>query len=144
MAFVHILPLDRYNWEQVLDIKLNPDQQAFLPPVLYSLAQAKFENLTPYGIMADEQMVGLLMYGEFGGICWVSRIIVDVNHQRQGVGSRAMQQLLDQLRRKISCREIRSSYAPSNYAAEGFFATLGFEPMDSSLEDEVVVQLKER
>ncbi len=141
MPFVHLVPLDRYNWEEVIDLQLSPDQQAFIPGTLYSLAQAKFENLTPLGIMADSRMVGLVMYGEFGGICWISRIMIDYDHQRQGIGREAMQELLTSLKRNISCKEIRTSHAINNYAAADFFSALGFKPVADPLEDEVVMTL---
>ncbi len=140
MPFVQIKSLDRFNWEQVLDLELLPEQQAFLPSILYSLAQAKFENLHPFAILNQDETVGFLMYGEFGGICWINRIMIDHRHQRQGLGSEALRQLIQQLKRNIRCREIRTSYAPDNYGAALFFDQHGFEPM-SSLEDEVVVRL---
>jgi diamine N-acetyltransferase len=140
MSFTQIVPLDRYNWEQCLAITLTPEQEGHIPPVLYSLAQAKFEDLKSFGIVRQERMVGLLMYGEFGGICWISRVMIDQGSQRQGIGRAAVSQLLQQLRRNISCREIRSSYATDNYPAAQFFATLGFVPLDAQLNDEVVVR----
>lgn len=138
MPFVHLVPLDRYNWEKLLDLQISPDQQAFLPSTLYSLAQSKFEDLTPLAIMADEQLVGYVMYGEFGGICWITRIVIDHEFQRQGLGRAALEELLHQLQRNIRCKEIRTSHAPSNYAAEAFFESLGFEPVAQPLENEVV------
>jgi len=142
MSFTQIVPLDRYNWEQTLDIKLAPEQEGNLPPVLYSLAQARFEDLHPYGIVREEKMVGLLMYGEFGGICWISRVMIDAEHQRQGIGRAAVSQLLQQLQRNISCREIRTSYSPNNYAASAFFESLGFVPLEAQLESEVVARFE--
>lgn len=140
MSFTQIVLLDRYNWEQTLDLKLKPEQEGLLPPVLYSLAQANFEDLTAYGVVREEKMVGLLMYGEFGGICWLSRVLIDAEYQRRGIGHAAVSQLLQQLRRNISCREIRTSYAPGNYAAAQFFASLGFRPLEAQLDDEVVAR----
>jgi len=137
---ISLVQLDRYNWEECLDIKLSPDQSAYIPPVLYSLAQAKFEALTPYGIRTSDRTVGLLMYGEFTGLCWINRIMIDEAYQRQGIGKAALQQMVAQLRRNVRCKEIRASYAPDNYAAAALFASVGFQPLAASLEDEVVVQ----
>jgi len=133
-----IIPLDRYNWELCLDIKLNPEQSAFLPPVLYSLAQAKFENLTPYGIVKDEKMVGFLMYGEFGDICWVNRILMDKDYQGMGIGSKALGLLLDKLRLNYRCREIRTTYSADNEAAAAFFAGMGFVANGEPINNEII------
>ena len=139
---ISLIPLDRYNWEECLDITLTPEQSAFIPPVLYSLAQAKFEALTPYGIRTSERMVGLLMYGEFTGLCWINRIMVDVAYQQKGIGSVALKTITAQLKRNVRCKEIRASYAPDNYAAAALFASAGFHPLAASLENEVVVQYR--
>lgn len=121
-----IVPLDRYNWESCLNISLTPDQEQFLPSVLYSLAQANFENLHPYGIVYREKMVGFMMYGEFTGICWINRIMIDQEYQRQGIGHAAMRQLIEKLWSKRTCKEIRTSYSRHNYIVDQFFKSLGF------------------
>jgi diamine N-acetyltransferase len=134
-----IVPLDRYNWETCLDIRLSPEQDRFLPSILYSLAQANFENLHPFGIQYQDKMVGFVMYGEFGGgICWLNRIMMDQEYQRMGIGSSAVRLLLDQLKRKRRCREVRTSYSAHNFSAEQFFRHLGFIPMEGGAGDEVV------
>ena len=135
-----IIPLDRYNWESCLKVKLTPEQESYLPSVLYSLAQAKFENLNPLGIVYKDQMVGFLMYGIFGGICWINRIMIDQDYQRLGIGSNALRQLIYELRQKYHCREIRASYAKNNHSANLFFAQMGFQPINEALDDETVVR----
>jgi diamine N-acetyltransferase len=140
MPRVNLLLLDRYNWEATLDLRLTEAQEGFVPSVLYSLAQAKFEALTPYGIGVGEKIVGLLMYGNFGGICWINRILVDERFQRQGIGKAAVQELLARLQKRPDCAEIRTSYSPENVAAAAFFQALGFVPLDSPLPDEVVAR----
>lgn len=142
---VSIELLDRYNWEACLNISLTPEQEAYVPSVLYSLAQARFEDLTPYGIRRDQEMVGLLMYGRFSaGLCWINRVMVDHAHQGLGVGRRAVELLLRELQRRRHCAEIRTSYAPENVVAAHFFAKLGFEPLDAPLAGEIVAQLLTR
>ena len=135
---IQLVTLDRYNWELCLDIHLHPEQETFVPPVLYSLAQAKFENLIPYGILKKGKMVGFMMYGIFGGICWINRIIVDKDYQRRGIGSAAVSQLLTQLIHKHTCKEIRVSYANDNATARDFFAKMGFSPINESLQEETI------
>ena len=144
MPFTRIIPLDRYNWELCLNIRMTPEQEGYIPPVLYSLAQAKFENLHPYGIEHGEDMVGLMMYGQFGGICWISRIMIDHEFQRNGIGTNALKQLIQQLQLKFTCKEIRTSYARENLGAARFFENLGFIPMEDGLNDEVVMVFEGR
>jgi diamine N-acetyltransferase len=137
-----LVPLDRYNWELCLRIQIKDAQKAFVPSIEYSLAQAFFEKLTPYGLMYDTQMVGFLMYGQFGGVCWINRIVIDHRFQGKGLGKVALDQLIHQLRRKMSCREIRTSYAKDNTVAAQLFRSAGFRPIhDEPVEDEIVMRL---
>ena len=140
MSFTRIIALDRYNWELCTRIQLAPEQEAYTPSVLYSLAQAKFENLFPFGIEHKGEMVGMIMYGDFGGICWISRVVIDQAHQRQGIGFAAVTEMIAMLERKISCREIRTSYAKGNLGAAAFFEELGFTKLEEALSDEIVLQ----
>jgi diamine N-acetyltransferase len=137
---VQIIPLDRFNWEDYLHLRLRPEQEGYVPGVLYSLAQARFEALTPYGIRAGGEAAGFLMYGDFGGICWISRLLVDRDFQRRGVGREALRQLLALLRRRPACREVRTSYAADNSAAERLFASMGFEPLGEPVDGEIVAR----
>ncbi|MEM6764839.1 MAG: GNAT family N-acetyltransferase [Bacteroidota bacterium] len=140
-TFSHIVPLDRYNWELCLDIKLTVQQESFVPSVLYSLAQARFEQLVPFGVMYQERMVGFLMYGEFAGICWISRILIDKDFQRMGIGARAVQELIRLLQKNIRCKEIRTSYDIHNTQAKLFFYSLGFEPTEAPTGSEEIAVL---
>lgn len=137
-GFCRIVPLDRYNWELTLNIKLSPVQEEHTPSVLYSLAQANFEKLHPYGILFDDEMVGFIMYGEFAGICWINRIMVDEKHQRKGIGRAALRQLLELLKKKIRCKEIRTSFSVRNISARLFFESMGFQVLDEPVGGELI------
>lgn len=141
---VHLAPLTRFNWEQASQLELHDYQVDFLPSVLYSLAQSKFENLFPLGIFEGEALVGFAMYGEFDGRCWINRIMVDKAHQEKGIGAAALRQLLDLLRTKSRCREIRTSFSRQNAIAEYFFRSNGFEPVADGLDEEIVMRYKGR
>lgn len=142
MSFTTIIPLDRYNWELCLNISLTVEQEVYTPSVLYSLAQARFEDLHPYGILADENMVGFIMYGSFGGICWISRVIIDHEYQGQGIGTKAVGELIRILEGKMECKEIRTSYSVKNLVAANFFDKLGFVPINENMDQEIVARFE--
>ena len=143
-AKLQIKPLNRFNWEQATRLELHDYQEDFLPSVLFSIAQSKFENLFPYGIFEGEELVGFLMYGEFDAICWISRIMVDKAHQEQGIGKIALRQLLDMLRNQPKCKESRSSFSRKNALAEYFFRSQGFEPIGDGVDKEIVMRFRGR
>ena len=142
LLYTQLVSLDRYNWELCLSIQVKPEQQNYVPSVLYSLAQSKFEQLIPYGVQYGDQMVGLLMYGEFTGICWINRVIIDRNFQDMGIGKQAVLLLLDISKNNYRCKEIRASYSRFNETARHLFESVGFEKINEALEEEEVVVYK--
>jgi diamine N-acetyltransferase len=141
---LQIKPLTRFTWERATQLELHAYQEDFLPSVLHSLAQSKFENLFPYGIFEGEEMVGFLMYGEFDGVCWINRVMIDKAHQERGLGRLAVLQLMDLLRSLPRCKEIRTSFSRQNALAEYFFKSIGFEPINDAVDKEIVMRWKER
>lgn len=124
-------------------LQVHPHQADFLPSVLYSLAQSKFENLFPFGIYHAQEMVGFAMYGEFSGVCWVTRLLIDKAHQGKGYGKAALMELLGLLRSLPRCREVRTSVARQNALAEYLFQSVGFERVADPLADEIVMRLRD-
>jgi diamine N-acetyltransferase len=137
---VQLKPLTRFTWEKATQLKLHDYQEDFMPSVLFSIAQSKFENLFPFGIFEGEEMVGFIMYGEFDGICWISRIMIDMAHQERGIGRLALLQMLDNLRSQPRCKEIRTSFDRKNALAEYFFKSVGFEQIGEGLDKEIVMR----
>lgn len=130
--------MNRFNWEACLEIRITEDQQRFTPSVLYSLAQAKFEAMYPYGVTYKEKMVGFLMYANFSGVYWINRVLIDVEYQRKGIARQAVSELIRLIQRKRDCKEVRTSYASDNIAAKSLFTTLGFKPINEAMSEEVV------
>lgn len=141
---VHIGKLNRFNWELTLDLRLHEYQEDYLPDVLYSLAQSKFEDIDPYGIFLGNSLVGYLMVARVAGLHWINRIMVDKHAQQKGIGSQAMTQILKELTHTPGCTEIRTSFMRSNAFAEYFFSKVGFQKIGDGLEDEIVMRYRPR
>lgn len=139
---ISLTSLNRFNWESYLAIQIHAAQENFVPSVLFSLAQAKFENLFPLGIHLDNQIVGFVMYGNFSGIFWINRILIDKRFQRKGIGKNALRQLIAQFRQNPQCKEIRTSFVAENIAARKLFTDLGFIPINEEMEGEIVAKLE--
>ena len=135
-----VRPLNRFTWEAAAELELAEYQQDFLPPNLFSIAQAHYEGLTAAGIFADGSLVGFATYGNLGGVCWISRIMVAKDQQEKGYGTRALRILLDQLRTRPDCAEIRTSFVRANAIAEYFFSKNGFRRIADGLDDEIVMR----
>lgn len=110
-----------------MDLKITDAQRDFIPSVLHSIAESKFDPCTPMGIWLKDKPVGFLQYCIFNRICWVSRVLVDESYQRMGIGKEAVKQVLAQMGPR-QCDEVRTSFHPENHAARALFASLGFVP----------------
>ena len=129
--------LNRFNWEQVLKVEIKPEQLAFVPSLLYSLAQAAFEKQDAWGIRLEDEVVGLVLVGKVGSMSWITRVYIDAEYQGIGIGTEALTQLLTMLSLRSS--EIRTSFSRGNSAAEGLFSKLGFAPLPDAFAEEVVM-----
>lgn len=127
---ISLQPITRDNWRQVSRLHLADDQQSFVAPNLYSIAQSKFEpTWEPLALYAGADLVGFAMWGTDAddGRYWIIRLMVDSAHQGRGYGRAAMVALLDRITADPACREIYISYAPENQVAERLYLNLGFE-----------------
>ena len=147
-AEVTLRPVTRDNFEAVTDLELLPHQREFLASNSYSIAQASFyPNYHTRAIYAGEEVVGFMMFvvldgsedeaGEYS----IWRFMVDCRRQGQGLGRRALQSLLDEIRSDPVACKVWISYVPGNEVASSFYASFGFVETEIDEEGEMVAVL---
>ncbi len=147
-AEVTLRPVTRDNFEAVTDLELLPHQREFLASNSYSIAQASFyPNYHTRAIYAGEEVVGFMMFvvldgsedeaGEYS----IWRLMVDCRRQGQGLGRRALQSLLDEIRSDPVACKVWISYVPGNEVASSFYASFGFVETEIDEEGEMVAVL---
>lgn len=133
---VELRPVDETNWQDVVALAVDATQADYVPPPVYSLAEAyALDSYEPLAIVAGDEVVGFAMTrtrrpGEtpwFGASHWLSRFLVDRRYQRRGYGRAALAQLLARLAEDPRCEAVSVSYHPSNDAARRLYAQAGFE-----------------
>lgn len=113
---------------------------------LYSLAQSKFDPVTPLAIYAGEEMVGFVMFGTDPDIpperqsYVIYRLMIDRNHQHKGYARAAMIQVMERLKTTPDCREVLIGFVPGNTAAEQLYRSLGFADSDFGWPGETVLR----
>ncbi|MCL2704537.1 MAG: GNAT family N-acetyltransferase [Defluviitaleaceae bacterium] len=150
------------NLEDVLKLRAS---EKLVAPNSYSLAEAycclqaiangeippKFA-LMPFAIAKGEIIVGFAMIGfEDGGdvysdgsIYWISRLMIDEQHQGKGYGKAAMAALINLVKTKpnnCEAKYIYTSYVPENNIAAKTYAGFGFIKTEQVLDGEDVVRL---
>jgi diamine N-acetyltransferase len=130
----------RENWQAIARLEVAPDQQHFVAPNAYSLAEAAYEpGLTPVAIYADETLIGFALYthepfqGEwtftrapYQGELGILRMMIDKQNQSKGYGRQAMQALIEQMRQLPGGHAIILNFAPANQGARRLYESLGF------------------
>jgi diamine N-acetyltransferase len=129
----------------ICDLSVAPGQERFVAPNSVSIAEAYFcEKAWFRAIYADETPVGFLMLyddpqkPEY----YLWRFMIADNHQGKGYARRAMELLIEHVRRRPMAEEMVLSYVPAEGSPEGFYRRLGFEPTGELLEGEVVMRLR--
>lgn len=138
-------PVTRQNFSDLVRLKVTPEQEDFVAPNLYSIAEAYVEPLwTPLAIHAGDGLVGFAMFGQDPetGRWWIIRFMIGAAHQGHGHGTAALRALVSLMAERHGCREIFLGYVPGNAIAERLYATAGFHPTGEIEHGEIVARLE--
>ena len=146
---VELKTITEDNFLDAFRLKLAPGQESFVSHPIRSLAQAYVyrTQCQPFGIYADEKMVGYVMviYDYDVPKYDVWHMMIDAASQGQGYGSEAMNRVIDYIKTKpfgdsnrvaLTCNK-DNPVARKLYESKGFAAT-GVEDED---EIELVLML---
>nr|WP_304608837.1 GNAT family N-acetyltransferase [Glycomyces amatae] len=126
-------------------IKVAPEQEAFVAPVVSSLAEAyaSYATAWPRLVYAGDEPVAFVMGGfdphaeiEFFR-CGIWRLNVAAARQGSGYGRFAAEAVLDEGRRRGADRAT-VLWKPGGHGPEGFYRRLGFEPTGQEFAGQVV------
>ncbi|MEQ6918469.1 GNAT family N-acetyltransferase [Halomonas aquatica] len=146
---VSLQKVTRENFESVIALELATSQRDYLAGNLYSLAESSLHSTyRPRAIVCDGEVVGFLMYESFDQhgrppAYSIFRLMVDRHHQGRGIGYRAMQLVLDEIRAQGPFERIAICYVPTNRVARDFYASLGFQEAGlSEVTGEVIAEIR--
>ena len=120
------------NKKEVLSLRVADDQRHFIEATEECLSDAEeWEEFKPVGLYVDGVAVGFAMYGYLGdgkggGNLWIDRMLIDVNSQGSGFGSRFMELLMQRVLNEYGEQPIYLSVYPENIAAIRMYEKLGF------------------
>jgi diamine N-acetyltransferase len=150
VAAVRLEPISEANVKAVFELQVAPEQQGFVAPNPWSLAQALAEAAIawPRAIVAGHEVVGFLMLEvdpdePRGRPFWLWRLMIGAAQQRQGYGTAAVASALDEVRARGGT-ELYTSWVPGEGGPEPFYRRLGFLPTGEIDDGEVVARLAVR
>ena len=146
---LHLEALDRSNWRRALEVRTAPGQLKFVadhePVALVILAKCYLRpgdlEWEPFGIYADDSMVGIVALAWSGEACEIYHLVIDRAHQGRGLGKAAMQMIVEWVRReRPACRSLRLTLHPENERARRLYTSVGFVPSGEDRQGEPLWQ----
>lgn len=144
----HLVEIDPDNVIAACRLTVRPEQEDYVAPVAYSLAEAYANDKTawPRLVYHGDQLVAFVMGGFdpqspvdfFRAGIW--RLNVAAGHQGKGYGRFAVQAVLDETRRRGQHRAT-VLWKPGEHSPEGFYLRLGFRPTGQEFHGQVVGEL---
>lgn len=147
MDEISLQPVDESNFLDAFQLKLAPEQEAFVSNPVRSLAQAYVyrSQCQPFGIFALDRMVGYVMviydYDIPEYDIW--HMMIDRDFQGRGYGKAAMGKCLEYIRTKPfgSSNRVALTCNRDNSAARRLYEAFGFRPTGAEDEDEIELAL---
>lgn len=124
---------------------LAPNQQEMVAANAVSIAQAHFEPHAWFrAIYAADEPVGFVMLYDDPerDSAYLWRLMIAGPHQGKGYGRRALNLVLDHVRRRPNVRSVKVSYVPIDGNPAPFYQKLGFAPTGEVEDGEVVLRLQ--
>jgi len=152
MKNVTLRPIIQENFHECINLKVAPDQEEFVAPNVYSLAQAKVNPLlTPLAVYDDairarepsenDPMIGFVMYQVMSGAGFIMRLMVDMRYQGNSYGKATVVEVIRRLKKMPEIEYIGTSVPKGNPVAEKLYRDLGFIDGDKLDQREIYLKL---
>ena len=127
---VSLKEINTENFWEVIELKVHDEQKEYVLGNSVSIAQSRVQpECIPMAIYDDETLVGFLMYcvDMDDGNYWIYRFMIDKNFQRKGYGKKAMELLLNELKKDKKRNKIILDVKRESIAAVELYKSFGFE-----------------
>lgn len=149
MPELRLVELSAATIVAVNGLSLKPGQEQFLAPVSYGIAATVIEPTTTWQrvVMDADEVVGFVSAGfdantpqdYLRSVLW--RINVDADDQGRGVGRYAVEQLIEEARRR-GVAHVNVIYEAGEDGPEAFFKRVGFTPVGETEYGEIVAEVR--
>lgn len=143
MSGIALKRIDESNFIDCFNLKLAAGQEKYVSNPVRSLAQAYvyYRQCTPFGIYAEDKMVGYVMviydYGEEAYNIW--HMMIDKDFQGNGYGREALQEVIGYIASKPfgQSKTVLLTCNPENKIAYSLYRQIGFVETGRSDDDEL-------
>lgn len=126
------------NYEKVCDLDVEKEQEEYVACNMWSLVESMFnDGYETRAIYLDSEPVGFFMWvKESLNKVSIWRFMIDKKYQNQGIGRKALEIALSEIKQDSNLEEIEICYRPDNPVAKGFYSSFGFVEVGMDDEDE--------
>ena len=136
---VSLEAVTRKNVRAICDLELAEGQHHLIAPAAYTVAEGNYEpGALLRAIYRSDRPAGVLLVEVESGTPHLVRFMVDAGQQRAGIGRRAVELLLDELR-AAGWRSLETSFFPGPDGPREFWHRCGFRDAGRELHGEPVV-----
>lgn len=116
------------NYLECLNLKASVENESFVDPVVYSLAEAWvfYKDTIPFAIYCDSNMVGFVSMYIGEGNHQIINFLIDDAYQNRGLGAAAAKLCIGFLQRACHASRVSVPVEQGNLAAQKFWKKLGF------------------
>jgi diamine N-acetyltransferase len=144
---VKLKDVTEHNWRDVVDLKLDPEQEDLVASNLYSIAESQFDpDARPRAVYAGKRAVGFLMYDvqqkkDRSRKASIYRFMIDRKYQGKGYGRAALSRALDEIRAIPKITKVSIRYMADNPVAKPFYGSFGFVEVGKDEDGEIIAEM---
>lgn len=146
-ADISIRPVTKDNWLDVIKLEISKQQEDYVALNSEAIAESSFyEHYVNRAIYCGDDVVGFIQYyqeleeglpDEF----YIAQFMVDLKLQGQGIGTKATELVLEEIKRIPECKVVSILYMPGHHAMRRFYSRFGFVVTEEDEKDGVVMEL---
>lgn len=126
---VELRKIDAENFWDIVSLSLPPEQEELVTSNAVSIAQAYVQSeCAPLAVYDGDTPVGFVMYciDRDDGEYWIYRLMVDKEHQGKGYGRRAMELVVETIKRDAAHHRILLGVHRDGGASVHIYESMGF------------------
>ena len=145
---IHLRDVTKDNWVDIICLEITKKQEDYVALNSESIAASKFhQHYVNRAIYNGDEAVGYLQY--FPNLAenkpkeiYIDQLMIDVKHQGKGFGSKAVAQVLEEIKQLKDYNAVSICYVEGHDVMRGFFERFGFQLVEQDEFDETIMILE--
>lgn len=135
---ISLRKITKNNYEAVCELDVLKEQEDYVACNMWSLVESMFNHThQTRAIYSENTVVGFFMWVHESDVkTSIWRFMIDQKYQQKGIGRKALQLAIDEIKNTARLFEIEICYNPKNPVAKTFYSSFGFCEVGMDEDDE--------